>query len=323
MMGKPLHPIALMAPFALMVPLLAASAQDKPQAADEVGLISQVKGACWLQRGNSREQITPSKHGGARLRVGDKVRCDKGGRLVLELRSMRTTVEPSAPDQWTTIPAASGLRKDAMAGPVDDWFKLAGGLRKPPVGVYSPPGGGNVGAIWPEHFVIRWVPGKGDVSLCIRGENGDQLWPQGKDGGLVVPSASGELDAKELRQALSDYRKSGQTGVLTLIVIDSQGREGDVQFSVVSSEDTKRLKRQLKQCSKQPGLMQYICRAYCFRQLKLYTEAVEEYDIALRNLAPDSVDLQLHAIVAHRLIGNYAREQELVRRLPPGTEVPE
>lgn len=87
----------------------AASGQAQQQQAEEAGFISQVKGTCWLQRGNSRVQITLSKFGGAGLRVGDKLRCDKHGSLVLELRSLRTTIEPS--EQWTTIPRASGVEK--------------------------------------------------------------------------------------------------------------------------------------------------------------------------------------------------------------------
>ena len=302
---------------------LAAAAQDKRQEAEDAGFISEVKGSCWLQRGSARVPITLSKYGGASLRVGDKVRCDEHGSLVLELRSLRTTIEPSPPDQWTTIPRPAGARTDAMAGPVDDWFKLAGGLRKLPRGVYSPPSGGYGSAVWPEHFVVRWVPRKGgqNLSLSIRDETGTRRWPQGSDHGASVRADAGELSSEEARQVLLKYRQTGRRGPLTLVVVDSEGNEDDVQFSIVSKQEEEALTSQLKSCDEQSGLMRHICRSYYFRQLDLYAEAAEEYEEALK-LAPDSVDLQLHLIAAQRLTGNYAREQELISKLPRGTEPP-
>jgi hypothetical protein len=322
MMSKPRIWTILIALLAIVVLSVAACAQDQREEVKDAGFISEVRGTCWLQRGTSSVQITLRKFGGAGLRVGDKLRCDKDGSLVVELRSLRTTIEPS--DRWTTIPRASGSRKDAMAGPVDDWFKLAGAVRGLPGGVYSPPSGGYGSAVWPDHFVIRWVPRERaqNLWLKIRDRLGTQLWPQDNEQGIKVPSTAGELISNEARQALSKYRQTGMREPLTLVVVDSKGNEGDVEFSIVSEQDEETLKKELRVCSDQPGVMAYICRAYYLRQLKLYAEAADEYEAALK-LAPDSVDLQLHAIAAHRLTGNYAREQELVGRLPSGTTPPE
>jgi hypothetical protein len=211
-----------------------------------------------------------------------------------------------------------------MAGPVDDWFKLAGSLRGSPGGLFSPPTGGYGSAVLPDGFVIRWIPRKGlqELWLRIRDESGTQLWPQNNEHGIKVPSAAGELISKEAEQALGKYRQAGGRGPLTLVVVDSKGNEGEAEFSVVSEQDEEALKNDLNVCNGQPGVMMYICRAYYFRQLKLYAEAADEYEAALK-LAPESVDLQLHAIAAHRFTGNYAREQDLVRHLPSGTAPPE
>lgn len=211
-----------------------------------------------------------------------------------------------------------------MAGPVDDWFKLAGSLRGSPGGVYSPPAGGYGSAVLPDLFVIRWIPRKGvqDLWLRIRDQSGTQLWPQDNEQGIKVPSAAGELISEEARQALRKYCQSEGRGPLTLVVVDSKGNEGDAEFSIVSEQDEEALKNDLDVCRDQPGVMMYICRAYYFRQLKLYAETADEYEAALK-LAPESVDLQLHAIAAHRCTGNYAREQELVRHLPSGIAPPE
>jgi hypothetical protein len=200
-----------------------------------------------------------------------------------------------------------------MAGPIDDWFKLAGSLRKMTAGVYSPPSGGYGGAIRPEHFVIRWVTRKGGLSLSfsIRDDQGTQLWPQGSDEGASVRADAGELSSEEARQALLKHRRAGRPGVLTLAVVDSVGREDDVRFSTISEQEEGALLSQLKTCDQQSGLMRYICRSYYFREIDLYTEAAQEYEEALK-LAPDSIDLEQHLIAAHRLTGNYAREQQLI-----------
>jgi hypothetical protein len=131
------------------------------------------------------------------------------------------------------------------------------------------------------------------------------------------------LVSEEARRALLNYQKTGRRGPLTLILVNPEGTEYDVQFSVISDQEEATLRQQLAICGDQPGLMPYVCRAYYFHQFGLQTEAAEEYDAALNKLAPNSVDLQLHAVVAHRLTGNYLREQILVRQLPAGIKPPE
>jgi hypothetical protein len=182
------------------------------------GFISDVGGTCWLKNEKSQVKITVRKFGALRLRAGDKVRCDQGGSLVLELTGSKAPspaacsgcarIEPS--EEWTTIRRSSRLRKDEMLGPTDDWFKLGGALRKPPGAVYSPPSGGNASAVWPERFLIRWIPGSnaGGLSLSIQDDSGKLLWPQ--EARMTVPSAPGEFISEEARRVLLDERKSGR-----------------------------------------------------------------------------------------------------------------
>lgn len=211
-----------------------------------------------------------------------------------------------------------------MAGPVDDWFKLAGSLRGSPGAVYSPPTGGYGSAVLPAQFAIRWIPSNGaqDVWLRVRDHDGGQIWPQGNNDGIKVSAATGVLISAEARQALEKYRQAGSGRPLTLVMVDSKGNQSEAEFSLVSEQDDKALQADLNRCSAQPGVMRYICRAYYFRQLKLFTEAAEEYEAALR-VAPESFELQEHAIVAHRFTGNSARERELVAHLPQGGDLPE
>jgi hypothetical protein len=129
------------------------------------------------------------------------------------------------------------------------------------------------------------------------------------------------LNSDDVRDVLAQFHNTHGARPLTLSLVDSKGNSEEVTFSVVSSEDERRLTGQLEKCNQQNGLMAYICRAYYFRLLRLYTEAAEEYDGALKQ-APESIQLLRNAIMAQRWTGNLAREQELSRRLAPGMKPP-
>jgi hypothetical protein len=293
-------------------------AQTK-ESADFV-LINAVEGKCEMD-GHVKKRLTKADVGGKTLRVDDKVRCDEG-----TLSLGFTTIDPSPKDSWTTVRRASLPPTGPLARPVDDYFKLGGATRAGSFAwVYSPPGGSPGSAVWPSNFVIRWIPqgATGNISVGIRDERGSPIWPPGKDQRATVAAAAGELMAPEMRDALLAYRASGRSGPMTLILVNPEGDESSVKFSIISAEQEDALRRQLGDCDGQSGLIRYICRAYYFRQLALYTEAAGEYDAALKDFAPESVDLVLHAIAAHRLTGNYRREQILTRQLPAGVKAPE
>jgi hypothetical protein len=307
-------------------------AQAEKDDGGHVGIVAEVKGTCWLQTQSSQRQVTAS----TRLHTGDKVRCDdlkgKEGRLTIELQNTqtagkwRTTIDPSPKDEWTTIRGGPLQRRDAMRDPLDDWFKLAGSPRAGTLAwVYSPSGGSPGSAVWPASFVIRWIPQTtaGNITLAIRDESGNPLWPRGKDRRAEVAATAGELVAPDLRQELVKYQAGGRQGPLTLVVTNPEGDESRIVFKVISKEQEDTLLRQLAECNGQEGILPYICRAYRFRQLGLYTESAEVYEAALKDYAPDSLDLVLHAIAAHRLTGNYRREQALTHQLPAGTKLPE
>lgn len=83
-------------------------------------------------------------------------------------------------------------------------------------------------------------------------------------------------------------------------MVNAAGDEYSVQFAVISGAEEATLRERLMMCEPQAGLKRSICRAYYFRQIGLHTEAADEYDSASTTLAPNSVDLKLHAIAALR-----------------------
>jgi hypothetical protein len=334
--------------FAILSNVSPGLAQQKRTTGELVGFINDVAGSCWLKTSSSLKRVTRNEFVGHALHVGDKVRCDKGGLLSLELRSPAvslsdakistatgvtrrscsgcTTIDPSPPDKWTVIRKVSLVRSDPLAAAVDDWFKLAGGVRsgtRSPV--YSPPSGSPGGSVRPDSLVIRWISetASGNISLQIQDELGNPVWPPRKDTRATLPAAVQELASADLRKALMTYQASGNKGLLTLTFVNSTGDESQVQFSLLSSDQEGFLRNELTVCDAQEGLIMRVCRAYTFRRLGLYCEAAEEYDIAMRDLAPNSVELALHAIVANRRTGNHPREETIRQQLPIGVKPPD
>jgi len=292
------------------------------QSSEPIGFVNRVEGRCWIQMSSSNRR-TFAAHNGVSLSVGDKVRCDEGGKLVLKLQPKDssgglTTVDPSPQNRWTTIPRPAPKITSNLGDPFSDWFKLAGAPRAASLAwVYSPPSSPG-GAVWPNEFVLRWIPQarSGSISMSIQDGSSRQIWPDVKGQRVSAPTVGGELASPELREALKAYRNEGGNGPLTLILVNPEGDESTVKFSVITKDQEASLMGQLTACDGQDGLMRFICRAYWFRQIGLYTESAAEYDAALTELAPDSTEVMLHAIAAHRLTGNYQREEILTHQLP-------
>jgi hypothetical protein len=95
-----------------------------------------------------------------------------------------------------------------------------------------------------------------------------------------------------------------------------------VTFSLLSASSEQALKQELTPWDRESGsLMPHLGRASVFTRARLFTAAADEYEAALE-AAPGSRDLLVRAILAQRRTGNFARVEELTKRLPPGTEVP-
>ncbi len=231
-------------------------------------------------------------------------------------------------ESWTPtrVRSQSPKPRDTMSKPLDQWFKLAGAPRGGfQTWVYSPPGGSEDGAVWPAQFVFRWLPPDtaGNISLAIRDENGRKLWPAGAEKVVRAPGATGQLFTPEVRDALLEYRKNGGHGRLTLVLTNPEDDESSIKFSVISMADEASLRSNLEECEGETGLLRAVCRAYYFNELHLYTEAADEYEAALRDIAPGSADLIRHAIVAHGMTSNVKREKELTKLLADRERAPQ
>lgn len=191
----------------------------------------------------------------------------------------------------------------------------AGGTRGGGAGIYSPADGG---AVRLERLEIRWVGGgkKGTVTLRIETEDGVSLWsasPIDATAGKVLPALN-----EGARKAVGEYRAAGGAASFTLTMVEENGSRYGVMFHVLTKQSEEELARELAEWDKEGDvLLRVIGRAYVLDRKRLYTEAAEEYEAALK-VAPESESLLQAAMDANTKTGNTVRAGELRRRLAVG-----
>jgi hypothetical protein len=274
------------------------------------GIIVEIQGTTYWKKNNKTKAIKldPRSDHARLLYVGEQVRSERNGLLRLVLCNEEKTI--SGQSSWFSIHVSSECpnRKAFEA-----YKKVGGRSRGDKIQIFSP---SNHSVTTPEFFVIRWIPStaKCTLTLAIREPEGRLLWEgDNVDGGL------GLWDSRDARQALIKYRADGEEAPLLLRLSDSCANQIDVTFSLLSVKSETSLRNELKGWDKNDvKLMVYLGRASVFESYRLFPQAAEEYEAALK-LAPESHDLLMRTIWAHRNTGNYARELELKSRLPAGT----
>jgi hypothetical protein len=199
---------------------------------------------------------------------------------------------------------------------LDDYGRRGGRDRGGEMQVYLP-ADHSVALVKP--FIIRWTPSAVGCSFTflIQDVGDTKVW--GKDD---VEGAAGFLNDPSAERELIDYRARGGRGPLTMIVNDSCGSMIRLSFSLLTAENEQSLKEDLAFWDKQTGtFVPHLGRASVYDQYRMYSQAAEEYEAALKE-APSSVDLLLRTISAHRVTGNFTRAGELKKRLPKGTSIP-
>jgi hypothetical protein len=280
------------------------------------GFVEEVRGPVFFrQNANAKTvRLDPKADVARRLYPGEQVRCDR--RAILRLRLGGKIKNIDAGTGWFTIPRATRSSANPLQRALDEYGRTGGRERGEPLQVFSPSAHS---VVMPELFVIRWIPGtaKCIVSLAIREAEGKEIWRQNDIGG-----SAGSLDSAAARQALTKYRAEVGQGPLLLRLADSCANESLVPFSLLSAKSEAALKEELAFWDKESGrLMPHLGRAYVFDRYKIFPEAAGEYEAALK-AAPESRELLIKTIMAHRSTGNFARAEELGRRMPAGTTVP-
>ena len=173
------------------------------------------------------------------------------------------------------------------------------------------------GVVLPEHFVIRWKPVSGKVSVSIMSDTKDAtIW-----GPAEVEGSQGSLQSDEISSALSNYKKKSASPRLVLTVTFGDPSDWEEShFVMLSNRQEQELDAQLDFWAKQPNdLAIHLGRGYSFLSHGLFADAAEEYEAALK-AAPESPYLLARAIEADRLAGRPSRARELQGQLAAQTK---
>jgi hypothetical protein len=277
------------------------------------GLIEKISGTVfWRQKAADKgERLDPRSDAARRLYPGEQVRCVRRSKLIIRLGRRRKQV-PCA-DWFTIPPLASSKQSEPFKRLINEYGKVGGVERGESSQVFAP---SHHSAVMPESFVIRWVPGAAacTLSLTIKGVGNQLVWRQDN-----VIDSSGSLQSATAKRHLTRYRNLAGLGPLTLTLDDSCRGETQVTFSVLSVQNERLLEQELAFWDKEPGpLVRHLGRASAFSSYRMYPQAADEYEAALR-AAPGSRDLLTKTIRAHRRTGNFTRAEVLEKRLPPAT----
>jgi hypothetical protein len=137
-----------------------------------------------------------------------------------------------------------------------------------------------------------------------------------------VDGTSGLLSSDDARAALTTYRTEGGEGPLYLGIRDRDGNLFQLSFTLISEASEQALLGELAVWDHDTvPLVAHLGRAAVFAEARVFAAAADECEAALA-VAPESPDLVMNAIEAHRRTGNRERVEELLRRLPskPNTQ---
>jgi hypothetical protein len=277
------------------------------------GIVQEIQGATYWKKDNRANEVRlDPRHDLARiLHVGEQVRSDRDGYLRLLLCGGEKTLRGRS--AWFPI---SATQECPNRKALEEYGRLGGRDRGSPSQVFSP---ADHSATTPRLFVMRWIPAmaKCTVSLAIKDIEGKSIWEEEEiDGNL------GAWNSSKAKEVLTRYRANGEESPLLLRLTDSCANQIDITFSLLSTQSEATLQAELAQWDKNPStLMLHLGRASVFESYRIFSEAAEEYEAALK-VAPESRDLLIRTILAQRSTGNFNREEQLRKRLPPGTAVP-
>lgn len=275
-----------------------------------------VQGDAHLARSGSKDDylLKSPRDIGLGLSAGDRVSCTGSGYVDLLVAEGQARVTASPKDGYQIKALATDPRFPAEDKYIVDALRnygIVGATRGNAAAsrILWPAEGS---AVMPENLVVRWVPFSQKISLSILTDAKDvTLWKSD-----MLDGSTGMLKSAEASAALAAYKKKSPNARVALTI--TFGNESDweeTQFSFLSPPQEQDLNTQLDFWAKHTdGLTLHLGRGYAYTRHKLFSEAADEYETALRS-APESPYLLKDAIDADQRAGRASRVKELQSRL--------
>lgn len=283
------------------------------EAQNEVGMVNAITGTARLKDTNGKEQKLTARNFVVSLSVGQSLKADGQSKVQIKLCNGKTETVGS---KWYLVSQVicSSSNNAEKQKVLESTFDFGG--RHKPINRGDDefilfPLEKEMTIIRPETAIFRWKSTSEkrlSLSVNIAGQD-KQVWKQ------EVAGEPRNFTSAELKKLLEDLRQKQPDAKFQLkLSIAYLRSENSADFQLFSLKDEENLQKELAQNNNEQGVFRYIVRAEIYSRSKLYLEAANEYEEALK-LSPESIDLLNATASAQDRAGNFKRRDEIDEQL--------
>jgi hypothetical protein len=295
--------LILICAFAALVPGYSFCEEKVP------AIIDQLSGPVFWKQSKDSPQVTLKESDVAKkVFAEERLKCDAGATLKVIIYDKLQEIR--CPSGWFPIPSVSPQIAKSKIEAATTYGRGGGRDRSQSTGVFAP---ADYSEVQIGKFDIRWNPGVAMTSFSLVALEGQakEIWKET----LASSDSSGRFTSKAAKDALLKYRQEVGDGTLVLKWETAAKEKGYVRFSILLPDEEAKLQADLSEWDKEPeGLLRRLGRASVYDRHKMFSEAADEYEAALK-IAPKGHDLILRTAEAHRRTGNYVRQEELTKQI--------
>lgn len=281
-------------------------------AQNNVGRIIYLKGTARLKHIDGKVEKLTEKNFARSLQPNQKLRVNRKGQMRVILCDETTpNIQsgkwyPVSPTIICSSPADSPKRRV-----IEDYFDIGARNRSVDSFILFPIESKEViDIIRPETVAFRWVPVEKTIvnlSVSVIGV-GNKLWEKKN-----ISGADGSFTDDDLKRFLKDVREKHPDAKLQLQVqttSDTENNTNTTTFQILSEEKEKALQQELANLKEKNELLLHLFRIEIYLRFKLFIEAADEYEEALK-VSPESIELLKATADIEEQAGNLKRGKEL------------
>lgn len=289
-------------------------AQEIPR--KRVGEIKKVTGRAYLKEpdGGPQRELT-ARDKDIPLFTGQELGCIEKGKCKVEFSIGRRPLETQS-----RYPIPNAIRSKEHPR---DRVRVGENTRSKGTILLSPVDE-EIGLVSPKSFRFRWrllrTQGKlinvSPLTLSLRScKTNELIWSEPD-----IDYGRGSYVAGDVRDRLKARQQQGSATSVEVIMTSESLPKERFCFSIISATEEQQLQSELVEWDAYADLIRHMERAYIFERHKLYDEAADEYEMALK-LSPETDYLLAETIMVHYTLGDEDRVKVLLarlKRLPKG-----
>ena len=282
-------------------------------AQNKVGKIIDLKGTARLKHVNGKDETLIEKKNYARdLQPGQKLKVDKNSQMQIVLCDDKKPIILTPSGNWYLVPSTiicSAAADSSIQQVLRRNFTPGGRHRRGEDSFILFPIESEelVDIVRPETVVLRWgssPPRTVNLSVSVIGVE-NVTWKMNS-----VLAEDGSFTDDDLKNFLKSVREKYPDAKLQLKIRTSSNAENTAIFQLLPNDTEEVLRQELENLKEQNELLSHLFRAEIYFRYKLFPEAANEYEEALK-LSPESIELLKYTAAIQEQAGNLKRSDEL------------